>query len=679
MSYTLVKVIQKHRSFHMLKKVLFILVLFFLTPGFSFSKNNEFISFLKSYGAYDIINIELKGSYKEPLLLLSYANAKIFSGKPDEAISILEHTVFKEKKLLAKREIILARAYRYKGDFETALLHYTKGYNLTNDPKLILNEPGIHNFFKIVFLKWSFDTLYNGKFLIDKNEFLQKKREILKAIDMAQKLWPKDKELASISKCVLRITPDDFSFKLADEHLRDSIISFLASISIKDKKAAILAIKLFKDPNQRQLLQLFLKKLYGNDLPKDHNLLFGFPKYSAYFEIFVKNLDPDKWIIDNGSELLNKLKEENNNVELSLCDIINKEIHSVFVPQDIKEKLRQIKIAIILKNNDYPLLKKEVSKVDFKKLPISLKISILLLLDKVSSLNIGISMNEFKEIVLFLQPFGFNPFNLHSSFKISKEELDNTLKIYPLDYLLRYSYVSNLITRKQVNNTILKQAIVLYKNTISGQMAILELAKNEVLAGNFTLFKKYIELFDYENIDQKLLINYYKIMGDYYNLKNEYRQAMSYYEKIFEISPNSLAPEELIKMALYAQKNNNIEFSKRVLNYLWNKKEKLNRKIQAEVLFWMAECDQIEEKLDLATNKYLKVYFLYKDQYIWSITALYRAALIFEQKGNLYTAQKILRDVIKNARRKSEKEAARSRLNAINRKLNKSSQNLFWF
>ncbi len=93
----------------------------------------------------------------------------------------------------------------------------------------------------------------------------------------------------------------------------------------------------------------------------------------------------------------------------------------------------------------------------------------------------------------------------------------------------------------------------------------------------------------------------------------------------------------------------------------------------------MAECHQIQGNLDVAIDEYLKVYWFYRDQYIWSITGLYRAALIYEQKGNLYIAKKILRDVVKNARRKSEKEAAQARLNDINKKINATSQKLFWF
>ncbi len=89
---------------------------------------------------------------------------------------------------------------------------------------------------------------------------------------------------------------------------------------------------------------------------------------------------------------MKKLKIQSQLVGVNnFLNTINGELNSVFVPSEIKEELKQIKIALILMNKDYGLLKKELPDMDFKKLPLSLKISILLLLDKVSSLDIGLT------------------------------------------------------------------------------------------------------------------------------------------------------------------------------------------------------------------------------------------------------------------------------------------------
>jgi tetratricopeptide (TPR) repeat protein len=156
-------------------------------------------------------------------------------------------------------------------------------------------------------------------------------------------------------------------------------------------------------------------------------------------------------------------------------------------------------------------------------------------------------------------------------------------------------------------------------------------------------------------------------------------QALLYYEKILNLSPDNLKPITLLKVALYAQRNNKLETAQKILTYLWKNKNRVSRRLQAEILFWLAEGEQLRGNLDMALEKYLKVYWFYKDQYIWSITGLYRAALIYEQKGKLITAKRILEDVVKNAKRKSEKEAATLRLKAIKKITNNSLQSLFLF
>ncbi|GAB6887099.1 hypothetical protein JCM13304A_05970 [Desulfothermus okinawensis JCM 13304] len=665
----------------MKRKYICFFILILLIPGVLYGyTESKFISFLKRYGAYNVINIELKDKSKKDKSILAYANSKIFSGSPDEAISILKGVDFKDEDLLAKLEFTLARAYRYKGDFYNGLLHYAKAFHLSGDPRQLLKEPDIRNFFKSVILKWSLDLLYTGSFL-NNDKFLRQKKEVLDIIKISQILWPKDKEFTAIYHSILRLNSKDFSFSLSNNEIRDSIISFLASLAIKYKNNINSSLKLFKNPSQRYVLDLVYEKINNDEISLDHKSdLLNIPKCISFFDILIKRLNQNKWIITNSSYLLKKLKIQSQLVGVNnFLNTINGELNSVFVPSEIKEELKQIKIALILMNKDYGLLKKELPDMDFKKLPLSLKISILLLLDKVSSLDIGLTKDEFKEICLFLQPFGFNPYGFNSDFDIPNQEIEKKLNMYPLDYFLRYAYLKNTIINGQGNEAQLKQAIFLYKETILGQMAILKLAKNVIDTGNTTLFKKYIELFDYKNLNQSLLINYYKLMIDYYTIKNNFNKAMSYYEKIFEISPDSLNPEELIKVALYYQKNSNIDLSQKIFKHLWNNKDNLNRKIQAEILFWMAECHQIQGNLDVAIDEYLKVYWFYRDQYIWSITGLYRAALIYEQKGNLYIAKKILRDVVKNARRKSEKEAAQARLNDINKKINATSQKLFWF
>jgi TolA-binding protein len=101
------------------------------------------------------------------------------------------------------------------------------------------------------------------------------------------------------------------------------------------------------------------------------------------------------------------------------------------------------------------------------------------------------------------------------------------------------------------------------------------------------------------------------------------------------------------------------------LTTLWEQKNKLSVKLQAETLFWMAEGFQYQKKMDQALTAYLRVAYAYPGQNIWAVTAMYRAALIYEQNKQFVPAGNLLQEVIKRADRESQKEAAQDRLDGI--------------
>lgn len=72
-----------------------------------------------------------------------------------------------------------------------------------------------------------------------------------------------------------------------------------------------------------------------------------------------------------------------------------------------------------------------------------------------------------------------------------------------------------------------------------------------------------------------------------------------------------------------------------------------------------------------ALKHYLELAWEFPEQNIWAVTAMYRASMIYERKGQFETAKRFLKTVIKRADRKAQKEAAQARLNAIDGKLAK--------
>ncbi len=52
-----------------------------------------------------------------------------------------------------------------------------------------------------------------------------------------------------------------------------------------------------------------------------------------------------------------------------------------------------------------------------------------------------------------------------------------------------------------------------------------------------------------------------------------------------------------------------------------------------------------------------------------ALTAMYRASIIYEKKGKYDTAKRMLKTVVKRADRKEQREAAKARIAAIDKKM----------
>ena len=461
-------------------------------------KDSNFIELLKRYGAWEVIDLEIKNK-NVPLAILNKANTKIFLNQPDEAITLLNKAVtllnkkkdFKQKDLMGKAHLLLARAYRLKGDFFKAVVHYSLAADYL-DKKNIFLEPDLDHFYKIVLFKWIVTELYSGNFLNPSFDLQTISMVALKG----KVLWPKENVWDNCLQVLEGMKRQALKFNIPDTNLRDSLIKILASISIQDKINIKKHLNDLINPRQRALLSLISCAIFDTDSSSKYGEIFkGYPKYNSYLELFIPLLkqNHEKWCIDFSVsptllQFRDKLMKLDTTDGLSLID---KELNSLLLSDSIKLILRQIKIAYLLINQKYGKLKEEIPNIKFKDLPISLKICILLLTDKISS-DIGLSSFEFNETILFLQPFGLNPFNINANFEISNKNLEKYIKKYSMDYLLRYSLLKVKLNTMMNNSDLklLKEALFLYPGSMLSQRAILKLAKNSLDMRNLELFKK---------------------------------------------------------------------------------------------------------------------------------------------------------------------------------------------
>lgn len=124
-----------------------------------------------------------------------------------------------------------------------------------------------------------------------------------------------------------------------------------------------------------------------------------------------------------------------------------------------------------------------------------------------------------------------------------------------------------------------------------------------------------------------------------------------------------------LRMALLFQQKKNYEAAKTELLAMWDQRASMTTALQAETLFWLGEGEHAMRNTDKALDYYLKLAWQYPQENIWALTAMYRASLIYEKRGKYETAKKLLGTVVRNAARKEQREAAKARIDAIDKKM----------
>ncbi len=622
------------------------------------------------YGAYEALEGELTTrTLHSPEVILKIARIKILLNKPKGAISLLQGKAFSSNKYEGRRLLLLGDAYRMLGDFKKGLIYYAQARNYFTTRQMT-KIPKFYFFWSMGIRRWIWQYIYNGNCLLHKNEISYLENVVLtgKLLWNSYSLWDEARRTCSfLSRGLLPlpiISPLD---------LRNSLLKFFAYISLSDFTKAKEIVKSFPTLSQRKTLLYLLELIQGKE-----NLNFSsdhLPKLGALLDLLpciVRKIChdyPDGWTIsypiqkgfDAFKERLLSLSPK------QALSLVESQISSPLLSPSQKKILRMFKLAFLLMTSNYQRAREEVSGLSLNSLPISLKLSLLLITPTPSFISSPQVSDAYKFSLILLQPFGLNICKLNSPFGVSTEQLALMVKKFPLDMLLYYSYLKKLIIEKPTEAP-LKAMGFLFPYTPVGKDALISLAQLELKKGNPLKSAAYLKMIKFNYLTRELVDKYYLAMAELMEEEGQKDIALSYYNKLLEISPSSVPPIKFLKIALYAQQVQKWEEAQKFLLYLWNNKDKLHlsREMQAEVLFWLAEGDQQMGKEDRAIERYLKVYWFYKDQYIWSITALYRTGLIYEKQGNLIVAKRIFSDVVKNARRKSEREAARERIKAIN-------------
>lgn len=643
-----------------------VFILFLVSPvhGSQFENQDSYHQWLRDYGAMDIYAMSIKEREAGPLGQLEYAEALISMGDSKTAVSVLRSIdISQSPELEGKVHWLMHRALRQLENFDQsilAVLESSKHLGSEATAQLMKKEPGLRALWNNVWKKWYFQTLTPGT----TNEG---RRLIMEQSALLAKLaWPDDNLWSTLS---IPLVDVEQNLPAGNDHIQ--ISRALAMWSIGHWAQAEKAIAGIDNPevkvffeNMGNFLRNPASGSWVNNTEVGKSLSF-FAVYSDHIMNYaVDNFQLSSPGLGSWNHFLGQIKD------LSITDalyLIRKELASALLAEEVRGQLEALQFIYELQLGSYEgsFESWQKSLTKSSDLPFTLFLAAALVYQDISWLE---QLPEarypfFKEI---LNAAGFNPDSEHMAdfWTYKVDEIDSLYKNYPLDYAVNFMFFKKSFQDRQDQAAALNLAF-LFPHSETGQYAFLFLARHAYKEGNKSLAWRYLQNIsqDFAQGERQLEILEAKA-GILMDMGQE-DDSLATYQTILDKDPNRLSYERRLRLALLAQEKNQWERAQKMLEAIWTERDNTSTEIQAEVLFWLGEGAQLKGNIDKALDYYLRLSWQYPQENIWAVTAMYRAGLIYEQRGMLDTAKNLFQTVLKNSDTKSQKEAAQQRLSSI--------------
>ncbi len=648
-----------------------------------------FSEWLESFQAYDVLESELSLKNPSPDTLLHRTNLALQAGNPEKALQILErHGSFPAKALEARRIWSRARVLRSLDRPLEALFAYTKGAEMmAEDQKIDFfeSEPDLRFFWKNTLRKWIFEHCFNGRIQASKGQ----KSLLLQAAYQAQTVWDRDGfwvrlKSALSGKQVPPAGGTDLLTLSVDSVSKQMVIQTMAGLSIQDNHYVQNSLKKISVFEVRQLWTGLLNELLDRD-PDPMNtgvpdIGSKYPKFISFQHVFfpqINDMGIKPWQIAHPeidswkafTQSLNKTQLER------ALSIISNELNSVLLNKEIKEILEQYYFSYALMSDRKDLAEKIWPQLEISALPLSLKICGVL--SGLSTTEAGFpDQEQFKTQKLLVSTLtgatGLKPANgLQLPFWIRLADSGAIEKVqsrYSLDMLLSYA-VNNQKWKTEPSPRLAKESALLFPETSLGSKAFLYLARDAYETGQTQMAWGYLQHMEPRMLSRKEQVEYLQAKGGLLMDLGRVDDALQTYQQLLNRYPRELPAEKKLKLALLSQGRGNWKWAQETLQNLWEEHRSLEPGLQAEVMFWLGEGAQKSGHDLKALKYYLRLAWEFPEENIWAVTALYRSALIYEQKAELTAARNLFRKVLQKADRKSQKKAAQDRIEAIENRL----------
>ena len=692
---------------NLFKAILLFLFVFFACvkiPSSYAEPSEPFENWLKQYGAWDQLEQEYAREINKdsPELILKRAEVLLNLNSPAKALELLEMTPsFSDNATEGRRLWTGGRAHRALGDLTKSVLWFTqssKTQKNQNDKKILFNtEPRLETIWHDVWLKmyWSYcanHTISRDSQREALNQVLQVGKDV-----WGNSFWEKANWVVNPDSQPSLLAPSEANQLDADglpisplisKTDTELIVKALGAASLEKIEEAYGHINLIKEEPVRFFWTSFIYFLETGNTPKKldifsignyikaqafwaGNLLAPYSVQSSRSQWFLGNPDSVPWTKFRNNLLSMPIEEANK--------AIDNELGSMLISDQTASLLNNFKLAFSLSNGDFIKASKSWNNVEKMNLPITLQIAGMLLfkdnLNKILPQEPSESFKLYPIITTLSSAAGKKdmvedvaPFWIAAP----PEKLQNlSQNEWPMDKLLLLAFLKQQFD-EQPSIALAKRSAFLFDDSSFGISSLLYLADESVAAKKLQLGAFYLNQAASSGLSDNLKVTWQDIKTRLELDSGRQDAALSTFKEM-AAAGKEIPVMTRLRMALLFQQKKDFEAAKEQLVAMWNMREELTTALQAETLFWLGEGEQAVRNPDKALDYYLLLAWKYPEENIWALTAMYRASMIYEKRGKYDTAKRFLNTVISRADRKEQREAAKARINAIDKKMGKTS------
>ncbi|MFH1915228.1 MAG: tetratricopeptide repeat protein [Pseudomonadota bacterium] len=648
---------------------------------------DSFEGWLERYGAWDRLEQEYatESADDSPEVILKRAEVFLNLSTPSKTIEIIEMTpAFADNATESDRLWLGGRAHRATGDLTKAVLWFSQSAALAPDKDAAIRrfkaEPGLESVWMDVWLKrfWA----YRANVTLARDA----QRDTLRRIqELGGEVWGGSywtSATAALAASDQAGIPAPAGQSLVTSADTDAIVTALALASLEKFEDARGAVASVSRDEVRAFWRMLIDFLESGGLPTDIAIFDASDslKARAFWEgnlLAPYSVSRAGWLLGN-PESGPWTSFRNNILSMPVSEAnqtIDNELGSLLISEQTATLLNSFKFALAMANGDFISSATAWNKTKKQSLPLALQLAGALRFKE----NLNNLLPDTQAEALNLHPIlsalcsagGYETAPDEAPFWVSapKDKIKALSQRWPMDKLLLLASWQEEFTRSP-SADLARRSAYLFNDTAFGIESTLYLADQSVRANQLQLGAFYLNTLKPDTLPPDQRMQWYDVRLRLELESGREDAALETFRQM-AASGGPVPVMTRLRMALLYQQKRDFETARDHLMALWNSPG-LTTTLQAETLFWLGEGEQAMRNTEKALDYYLRLAWQYPQENIWALTAMYRASIIYERQGNYDTAKRLLTTVVSRADRKEQREAAKARIDAIDKKMGQS-------